>query len=470
MSEKSLLKSHKLFSVLGTFTVKEVRRFRLFFQSEYFNTNPAVSAFLDACLHFYPAFAVSKQEIFSLYYVSGPYDDLRFRHLSSDSLKVALAFLAYRQAEQDIDARQAFLLRELCDRKLDQAFGKMWQEEKDKTAAEKWSEETLFRAFQLEKQMGEWVEAQRNRSLDPNISGISGSLDVYFLLQKIRLLCMSASFTTVSSQTADIAMQEEVLGFIRKNYDALPALVRMYYLAYHTLSEPETEEYYQRLQSELQQHLAEAGEKEARELIIIARNYGIRKVNQGDNRYFNELFMLYRMELDANLALVDGQMNPFAFKNIVATALQLKETAWAEEFLEAYRGHLPKRQQEQVYLFNLCRILFVRREYKKARQTLLQHTFRDLFNYLDARVLLIKIHYETGDNESLDSTCEAFRNYLQRNPSLAYHRKHYLNFVRYVQKLSAAEPGTRPEKVYREIADCDTLIDKNWLLEKASGK
>lgn len=470
MSEKTLAQSHKLFSVLGTFTRKEVRRFRLFFHSEYFNTNPAITAFLDACLHFYPAFSAAKEKIFAQYHPSGKYDDLRFRHLSSDALKVALAFLAYRQLENDLDTRNLFLLRELCDRKLDQAFGKMWQEEKDRTHLEKRSEETLLQAFQLEKQMGEWVEVQRNRSLDPNISGISGSLDVYFLLQKIRLLCMSASFTTVSSRTTDIAMQDEVLDFIRRHYDTLPALVRMYYLAYHTLYEPEKEEHYHRLQAELQQNLAEAGEKEARELIVIARNYGIRKVNYGDNRYFNELFALYRLELDAGLALVDGQMNPFTFKNIVATALQLKETAWAEEFLESYRGYLPKGQQEQVYLFNLCRVLFARGEYKKARQTLVQHTFRDLFNHLDARVLLIKIHYETGDNESLDSTCEAFRNYLQRNPSLAYHRKHYLNFVRYIQKLSAAEPRMRPAKVYAEIADCDTLIDKNWLLEKVSGK
>ena len=61
----------------------------------------------------------------------------------------------------------------------------------------------------------------------------------------------------------------------------------------------------------------------------------------------------------------------------------------------------------------------------------------DLLLNLDSRVMLLKMYYETGEWDALDALLTSFRVLLLRKKKvIGYHQSHYLNTLRYIQKLS----------------------------------
>ncbi len=78
-------------------------------------------------------------------------------------------------------------------------------------------------------------------------------------------------------------------------------------------------------------------------------------------------------------------------------------------------------------------------------------------------------YYELDEIEALGSLLDTFRVYLSRNKELpATRKKHYLNTISIVRKLSRIVPGDHKEidKLRNEIESTQGIVSKNWILEK----
>ena len=87
---------------------------------------------------------------------------------------------------------------------------------------------------------------------------------------------------------------------------------------------------------------------------------------------------------------------------------------------------------------------------------------------LDARRMMVRMYFDTGEVAALDSLLHSFRTYLQRHRNIGYHRELNFNFVRYVQRLLQLEPGddgARHQWRDKMLAE-KYLAEKDWLLEK----
>jgi len=78
-------------------------------------------------------------------------------------------------------------------------------------------------------------------------------------------------------------------------------------------------------------------------------------------------------------------------------------------------------------------------------------------------------YYELDEIEALHSLLDTFRVYLNRNKELpSTRRKHYLNTISIVRKLSKIASGNirQIDKLTKELESTQGVVSKNWIFEK----
>lgn len=88
-----------------------------------------------------------------------------------------------------------------------------------------------------------------------------------------------------------------------------------------------------------------------------------------------------------------------------------------------------------------------------------------LYN-LDARRMLIRIYYEQGAWAALESQLDSFSVYLHRQTNIGYHRKIYLNLLRFIRKILNIAPTNISAKTLlrEEIIKADVVAEREWLI------
>ena len=119
----------KLISLLQTFSKYELNRFRKYLESPFFNENQQLLAFYDLLIpplkKKSPEQTInfpSKQEIWSTLFSKKPYQDVKYRRLSSDLTKHAYSFLALKRFKKSPLVEKTFLLEASNDGALTKQY------------------------------------------------------------------------------------------------------------------------------------------------------------------------------------------------------------------------------------------------------------------------------------------------------------------------------------------------------------
>jgi hypothetical protein len=97
----------------------------------------------------------------------------------------------------------------------------------------------------------------------------------------------------------------------------------------------------------------------------------------------------------------------------------------------------------------------------------------DLLLNLDSRIMLLKMYYETDELDALDALIGSFKVLLLRKKKvIGYHQTHYLNTLRYLQKLTKLNflDKKAVEKLRNEVQENKALIERNWILERLASE
>jgi len=424
--------NNKTYTILQSFDKYEVNRLRKFLQSPYFNMNEAIVDLFEVFIK--DIFSKSNKEltkeaIWKKIYKDKKYDDVRFRKLNSELLKLVEKFLA-QQVYEDNPIHQAVHLM--------QAVGKK----------------------KLEKLSSSTVRTARRLS----------SQQPFFLAEKLRLYCAMLSRQRESVLSYNMFFIEEIIEHIKKsdNYDKIPP-VAVYFQIYLSYKEPKIEEHYFNLKSLLSQHGLEFPQEEASQIYTYALNYCVRKLNKGNQKFLREYFILYNDLLKKKIIFDNGELAPWHFKNIVLGGLRLGEYDWIKDFIFNYKDKLPINFRENAVTFNLAQLYFYQKNYSEVIRLLNQVEYEDLAYNLNSKLMLIAVYYETDEIEPLYSLFESFRVYLNRKKEIPQERKkRYLNLIKFTKKLTKLMPGDKKaiEKLNTEIAETQGIINLKWLKEK----
>lgn len=467
----------KIYIVLTHFDKVEQNRLRKYIRSPYFNVNETLMIFYDILIEHInkngKAEVLTKEVIWRKLYAKEAFNDVRFRKLGSDLLKLVEGYLAQEIYDENLLFQASNLIEAVSRKKIDRLFNSSIRN------AQLITEQRLLRPssfyyyqYLIEKNYYDLMDVDIKRSEKSNVERIINSLDEFYLAEKLKWYSSLLSRQNLVSHEYQLLFIDEIIAHVKKyQYKDVPP-VSVYFHAFLTQSENENEQHYYSLIEDLNKNLDYLPKNELYHLYTYAINYCISKINKGKSEFLREFLNLVKHLLDNDILISEteaGILNPWHFKNIVLIALRLGEYDWTERFIKNYKDKLPADSRENAVSYNLALVYFYQKKYEKVIEQLREVEYQDLSYNLGSKSMLIAIYYEQDEFEALLSLADTFKTYLNRHKDINEKmRMNYINYIQFVRKMTKIMPGDSKavEQLRQEVRDAKGVASEKWLLEK----
>lgn len=474
------MQGSKMIELLKKLDEKEIRRFREFINSPYFNKNQSISAFANVVLAEYPDFPnvnIEKLRVYKLIFKNEKFDEQKINDLMSYVVTAIQNFLALENFFEYRLENKLHLLEALRNRDAGKEFLRISSQVQRQLEEAKKDQHYYLHMVRFENELEQYYLSRESRESDRNLQNKMDALDAYFFCAKLKAACEMVNRQDIYATRYDQPMLDVILKFISDNlhnFNHVPA-IGIYYRCMQILTNADDEESFFVLKELLEKNTDSFSKQELREMYDYAQNYCIKKINNGNSAYLLEIFNIYVKLIDSQLIYENGYLSQWDYKNIVSTGLRLGFYDWTENFIHQHYQFIHTDFQNVAYSYNLATYHYEKKEYAKALKLLVNLDLIDTFYNLGARSTLLKIYYEQDEEQSLRATIESFTLYLKRNKLLSEHQKTiYLNLLRYTkkldnerQKLSLMRKKVTSSsflKLKQEIAANSRIANLTWLL------
>lgn len=463
MSENRTLQVFKMLSK------KELKSFEKFVHSPIYNQHRDVITLFEFLKD-----NANKEEtqlnskvLFEAVFPKEKFEVQKLHYVNSYLLKVIEQFFAWTEWQSEEKDNQLHLLRAYRKRGLHQHFDRIFLK------LEKSQQKTVFRnrSFHL-------VEYQRyiekvkadsfKRSGNIPLQELSNAQDISFIVEKLYNACTMLSLQAVVKKEYETGLLQPLLEFLENSEWLNEPSVAIYYYSYKALSAKDDSSPFEKLKDLLQNEVGSFTPAELRGHYLIAINFCIRQVNQGNRAFLREAFELYKSGLVAAVFYENGQLSRWTYKNIVVAGLQSKEYDWVKDFINEYAERLPEKIREGNKNHNLAHYYYEVKDYDRAMQLLVMTEFDNVLHNMFGKMLLAKMYYELKEQSALDNLLMSFKAYIQRKKGLGYHKTNYLNFIKYTKRLTTVNffDKTALEKLKTQMSEEQFLVERKWLLER----
>lgn len=473
------MQGSKLVEIYYSLNATEQRAFHKFVSSPYHNKREDVMRLLDYMEKQGDGSSdkLDKDKVFKYIFPDEDYNkntDGQLRYVMSFLLKLIEEFLMLREAVENPLYNQLNLAKAYRRLRLGKHFRQtMMQARKLHQSSTLRDFDHYEQAFRIEEEV--YLFAGHTQRAPENIQALSDMLDIQYIAAKLKQSCLLLSHQTVHKINYQRGLLQEVLDYVAANEHILihPAIA-LYYFYYMADTVTDGEAYFQQFKKTLLASEAAFSTNEMRDFYLMAINYCIKMLNQQQQNYevyFQELFDFYRTGLEYGFLLEAGVLSPFAFKNIVSIALQVKEFDWTARFIDKYRHYLSLEHRDTYVNFGLSKLRFEEKRYDEALILLQEVDYADIFLNLGSKVMQMKIYYELDEYNVLESFLNSFRTYVNRKKQSgelrSYHQENYLNIIRLTQKLLTFNPFDKKEKAkLREEIEKTKVTERKWLLDQ----
>lgn len=411
----------------------------------------------------------SSQDAFQATFGMARWDAQRLRHVMSYLSEVIEDFILWKIIKPSPDSK-AQLLREYQRRRLNKPFEMLW------TRLHKQLEKAPLRDAEHHRLLwhtsGSWLDMHDPRTPDAqsHIQASLNELDHFYLVEKLKSSLAAMSHQRMFKVDYDLGILEEVLNRAAGAGVLEKPEIRVYFLAFKTLSQPQEEHHFQPFLRAIQESKGILPLEQEKSLLLLAINYCIGKMNQGLSAYGNHALGLYRQGLESGLLLENGEISPYTYRNICSAALLQNEYDWAQLFLEEYKPLLPTDLRDSYYTHNLARLHLKQKKFHDVVSLLNLVYVKDIFTQLATRVIHIQAGYEQGDKELVEYQLDNFQQALRRKEVQAARKRNYGNFVKLTRRLVTLEPGdiAKLDALEKMITETQLLVERTWLLEKVT--
>ncbi len=464
------MEKSKLIVLLRTFQPQELRQFKDFVSSPYFNKNEELIAFFDY-LHGlapeFPADKVEKKVVFGLLFPKEPYDSKKMSYLMNYLLKLAERFIGMRYYEDHPILEQYHILKEFLSRDLDKHFKFLYRRVEGEVTEElKESTEQFHYRHLLAELISDFSFSNRASDSPHLFQEASNSFDEYYFLNKLKYSCEMLNRQKIFPADYKLQFVTEVENYLQQD-DQVSPLVAIYLRIYQYLSNEEgaDEATFQTLMELIRTHHQQIDLEELRQIYLFAINFSVRNLRTGDKKYIPITLDLYLEGIRSRALFDDQYLSPLTYTNVIKLALLLQRFEWIEQFIEDHVNFLPPHSREQAYHFNLADLYYHRKDYDKVFDHLNEVQFSDIVYHLGSRVLLIKTYYEEDEIDALLSLLASFSIYLRRNKQISQGlKKTYLNFCNLLHHVLRNNPKKR-EAIRRQIDTTQPLAERAWLVK-----
>lgn len=428
------MQNSKLVTLLKTLSQAEMKEFRDYVHSPFFNKNKNVTGLFDYLRNHYPRFEgneLSDESIDSALFPGEDHDYFRIRNITSDLFALAKNFLAQLYYRDESVFYPTFLLEKLREKKLygiiDQSLKSFKKELK---AAKTLDEFFLLKQSELSQQ-----EHFHQILKDPLGSFEYFQKDFdnfleYALLRLLKFYSIMIHDKVQNNLEFDMKMFSQVLEFIKEPSNLRnPTLIIYSRIVFLVLEH--SEKYFFELK-ELREHFSENLTREDRYMLdLYMGSFCADVYNTTANPDFQrEHFLLSKAQFDRDEMTIGSMLYP-DFMIHVKIATRVREFEWAEKFMEKYADQLPDDEKDSCINFCRAYMSYYKGEYEMALNLLSKSNFSKNLLKTQVRILMLQSYYELGYFDVIPSMIETFRKFLDRDKSIPGMYKD--SFMRYLK-------------------------------------
>ncbi|MCB0729118.1 MAG: hypothetical protein R3A12_09070 [Ignavibacteria bacterium] len=480
------MKDSKLFQLLKTFTKEEFKDFEKFVSSAYFLKRADVKQLFLIVKIFYPDFKaedLNYKNIHKKLYPGKKYNGSVLRKILSGLYKMAEDFLRVKITER-MPLVQIEIMNEFGRRKLDKLFYLRYKEltKYFNELEEKDRDYFLYKA-QMELSLINFKLGKGDQlSIVSNVNHQGKYLIYYFLIRILsiaqdmqvnrNLYNAEFEFDHIENLIANLDFKK-IIENLKTAKDKDSKIPEVYYYIYLAYSDFENDKHYYKGRDLFFSRYRSFSKHEKYNISLFLENCCTRKIINGNDKFIEEVFNLYKRILKENLFVMndDDHIGADIFRNIVITGMKLREFKWTEKFIRKYKNFLPPGQIENLYNYGMARLKIEKGDF----ETSLNFISRMKLDYFlfknDVKNMQLRIYYELGYYEEALSTIDTYKHFLNKNNKVSdLNRRSNLNFIKYYSVL--LKHKTAGKKKIDLSFHLNTLIktriigNKLWLTEK----
>ena len=460
-----------MFSLLNQLDAWDRRQLGQFLASPFFNRRKDVIDlydYLKTLIEKGPS-KWKKNTCWEIIYPDQTYDDQKMRLLQSYLFRLMEQFLAFRQlkkADTTLDLHLGKAYREL---KMGPNFQKTIDRLRNRIERLSFQEENfLHHRYELEYEYYGYL-ANLRRSGQYDLQPMANAFDEYFIAGKLKHACLQIAHQAIFKKEYETGLLNWVLDYVEQQPACLSNLaIAVYYYCYKAITGANDQNYFQLLRDWIETHNDDFNATELANICLLAINYCIRMLNTGQVQFVREGFGLYRLAIEKGFLFENDLISPFNYRNVASLGIMLGENEWVEHFIQQHAERLPIRQRASIQAYCLASLRYSQQRYGEAMRLLIRFDSEDKQLTVGAKMILVRIYFELGEYEPLESLLQSLQVYLNRNKGMGYQRQVYLQVIGLVRKLVAVIGKSKADrnKIRKEIETLRVQRLRNWLLER----
>lgn len=342
--------------------------------------------------------------------------------------------------------------------------------------------DSLYDRFQLD-WLDALLQAQSSvRKANPSLQNAYQSWKLLAITGWLKLLYAVENERVFVSETALTANTDAVMTFLESQAEDLDdPYLTMHLLALKTLGESGATAFHQ-LKQHLEINMETYSHEALQDLHSAALNFAIRRYNQEELEYGEEVEALLRMGLTHGILLNHrGMLSGFQLRNHTITMLRMgcfEQVVW---LLNTYASRL--EHDHKGFTVHLCWSMYhvFRREYEVASKHLARLERKrgvDHLLILDRNAYCLIVAYAQADWEHLDDIIGAAKVYLSQNKTLIgkTHYRSYNNMILFMDHLRKLKTEVNaPVRIKKAQMNLERMgrtkpVACRWWLEEAFGE
>jgi len=470
-----------ILELLKSFSRKELKAFKQFISSSYFNTDKRVVSLYDALLgKCFNYVDLKENDLRAVYevvfnekttYCTKPQRANLHRKMNL-LLQLAKRFLSVEALQNNLPAQTNLLVLQMLDKKQYRLHKQFLKKAQQVSFEDLQGIEFFYYQYILSDCALRYAQITRDLSVYSLIKDTKDKLCIYFLILQLDLYLVELSFSELSSKhQIDTSVYDALQPLLKLEQIKGHPLIGIYQSIIKLLKEKE-ETVFHRIVEELSLYSNILPPDCLSSFYKTLVNFCVLQLRKGKTTYNAHQLSLYQIMDEKNLLLADNEIHIGSIRNIVNIGCRAKAYSWAVDMLHKYYPHLPSNLADDIKNFNLGTIAYYKKDYQQAIDYLFPLSTINLSYDINRRTIMMKAYYEL-DADYLETTHTLFRSfekYIRDHKSLTSKSKtSYKNFIRtlinlYRIKHKATKMSLDGLKQKLEAQKLNS--NKSWLLEK----
>lgn len=315
---------------------------------------------------------------------------------------------------------------------------------------------------------------ERNEEkLPDDIETVSTEIDLYFVVTKLNMLHFLYYYKKSNPKSeTNLIFTNEILDYIETNSKLLKKEhpnIYLKFLVLMTIWKPDEEQYYFELKSFVFLKLQNLSLANAEYFISALMNYTLEKCNEGNAKFQQERFEIYRLTEKNFIFKKLPFVNHIDFQNAISASIGVNNIKFAEKFLFDYKNKLIPEFRKNTISLAKAQILFAQKSYDEALNIINKIDYLNSIFYLKSKILQSKIYYMQKEVSAQFYLIDSVKHYLKRNEDKISRSSYqlYWKYFLYLQRMVNTSNATKSKmlELRYDLEQEKNIASKEWLLQ-----